>query len=61
MVKSPDSSKSDDASASRRLDLASGRRIARERHVRTVLVVEAHVFANASEQVPLAEHDRDDR
>ena len=39
------------------LDRSPGRRVTVERHMWSVVVVEAHVVPDEPEQVPLAEHD----
>jgi hypothetical protein len=48
----------DDAAHRRRLDMASHRRVASERHVRAIRVVVRNVLAEDPTQVVLAEHDQ---
>lgn len=57
MIEASDTSQSDNLPALDRFDLTSKRRIARERHVRAVLIAKFRVLANASEQLALADHD----
>jgi hypothetical protein len=57
MVKSSDPRQSHDAPAARQFNGARDRRVAAERHVRSVLVVVGGVQSNETQQVSLAEHD----
>ena len=58
MMQSAETRKSNHLPVLGRLDLSPRRRVCREGHVRPILVVEFHVLANASEEVPFAEHDQ---
>jgi hypothetical protein len=57
VVQAADAAKGDDLSGAGRFDGARDRRIAAERHVRSVPVVVVDVLADQAEQMPLAEHD----
>jgi hypothetical protein len=57
VVEPADSRKCDDLACARRLDGTRDRRVATERHVRSVLVVIGHVLANQAEQMALPKHD----
>jgi hypothetical protein len=57
MVEATEAGQGDDLSLFGTLNGTSGRRIALERHVRTVLVIEFDVLADAPKEMTLAEHD----
>jgi hypothetical protein len=57
-MESADASQTDNPPVLGRLDVSPGRRVSGERHIRSVLVVELRVRADASEQVALADHDQ---
>ena len=58
VVEPADSRKCDDLACVRRFDGARDRRVAIERHVRSVLVVIGDMLADQPEQVPLPKHDQ---
>ena len=57
MVEPTDAGKLDDPATARRLDGARDRRVATERHVRSVLVAIGDMLAEQAQQMPLPKHD----
>jgi hypothetical protein len=57
VVESTDARKRDDPATARRLDGARDRRVATERHLRSVLVVIGDILAEQAQQMPLPKHD----
>jgi hypothetical protein len=55
VVKASDAGKCDDVARARRLGSACNRRIAPERHVRSILVIVGDVVTDQAEQMPLPE------
>jgi hypothetical protein len=56
-MEAADSGKCDDFACARWFDSARDRRIALERHVRSILVVIGEVLSHQAEQVPLPKHN----
>jgi hypothetical protein len=57
VVEPTDAGKLDDPATARRLDGARDRRVATERHVRSVLVAIGDMLAEQAQQMPLPKHD----
>jgi hypothetical protein len=58
MVEPAESRKCDDFAGARRLDRASDRCVALERHMRSILVVISRVLADETEKMPFPENDQ---